>query len=480
MLKQQLTMKKIFVYILLVFSAASCSELVQGLNENPNNPTTAAYQYILTGAEVASIVLHTGEPSRKSSILGGYYTGIDRQHLVYSRYAVTTSSFNADWNIVFVDVVSNVNATLQALEDEGISGVSKGIAQTLNALALGTAAALWGDIPFEDAGNPEAVHPAYESQTAVYAKVQALLDEAISNLSSGTNRPPAGSDIYFNGNPTAWTQVAWTLKARFYVHTKAYGDAYAAAQNGIQTPSGSMLSPHGTANENANLNYQFFAIAVRQADVIVSDFFTAILASDPAINPDISRYRGHAKTDESARFNFLFRKTALGVQPNIINGYAAQTAPGALVTYQENLLILAEAGFRSSGFDTGLQHLNTFRDFMSKGGYLLNAGTSGLRYDAFVAADFQTGGLENPDGLSAENALLREILQERYVTLFGQIEGFNDVRRTATENLVRVPVTPSTGTQLPQRFLYPDTEIERNANAPSPIPGFFEPTPVNQ
>lgn len=473
-------MKKIFVYILLVFSLTSCSELVQGLNENPNSPTTATYQYILTGAEVANIVLQTGEPSRKASILVGYYTGIDRQHLVYSRYAVTTSSFNADWNIVFVDVVSNANAALQALEAEGISGVAKGIAQALNALALGTAASLWGDIPFEDAGKPEVVHPAYENQIAVYGKVQALLDEAISNLSAGTGRPSAGSDIYFNGDPAAWIQTAWTLKARFYMHTKAYGDAYAAAQKGISSASGSMLSPHGTANENANLNYQFFAIAVRQADVIVSDFFTAMLASDPAINPDISQYRGHTKTDESARFNFLFRKTALGVQPNIINGYAAQTAPGAIVTYQENLLILAEAGFRSGGFDTGLQNLNAFRDYMSKGGYLLHAGTNGLRYDPFTAADFQPGGIENPEGLSAENALLREILQERYVTLFGQIEGFNDVRRTASENLVRVPVSPNTGTQLPQRYLYPDTEIERNANAPATIPGFFEPTPVNQ
>lgn len=473
-------MKKILLYTLLIFSLTSCSHLVEGLNENPNSPTNAAYQYILTGAEVANIVLHTGEPSRKASILGGYYTGIDRQHLVYTRYAVSTSSFNADWNIVFADVVSNVNATLNALETSGTGGIAKGIAQTLNAMALGTAASLWGDIPFDDAGNPEVINPVFENQDAVYEKVQNLLDEALSNLSAGVGRPSAGSDIYFDGDPSSWTQAAWTLKARFYMHTKDYEQAYAAAQKGIQSPQYSLLSPHGTANESANLNYQFFAIAVRQADVIVSDFFTSLLSADPAVNPNIAAYRGNAKTDETARFNFLFRLTGLGVQPNIVDGYAAQTAPGAIVTYQENQLILAEAGLRSNGFEAGLQHLNNFRSFMASGGYLLNSGNAGLKYDPYLGADFESGGMENVDGISAENALLREILEERYVTLFGQIEGFNDVRRTLQESQVRVPVSPNTGDQLPQRYLYPATEIERNTNTPAVIPGFFEPTAVNQ
>ncbi|MFT5571083.1 MAG: hypothetical protein ACI9RP_003142, partial [Cyclobacteriaceae bacterium] len=38
----------------------------------------------------------------------------------------------------------------------------------------------------------------------------------------------------------------------------------------------------------------------------------------------------------------------------------------------------------------------------------------------------------------------------------------------------------NTGSVLPQRFVYPQSEIDRNPNAPSPIPDFFEPTDVNQ
>lgn len=66
------------------------------------------------------------------------------------------------------------------------------------------------------------------------------------------------------------------------------------------------------------------------------------------------------------------------------------------------------------------------------------------------------------------------------MTLFGQIEGFNDTRRTLGETAVRVPVAPNNGSQLPQRFLYPTTEIDRNENVPDPVPDFFQPTAVNQ
>ena len=70
-------------------------------------------------------------------------------------------------------------------------------------------------------------------------------------------------------------------------------------------------------------------------------------------------------------------------------------------------------------------------------------------------------------------------MQERYVTLFGQLEVFNDIRRTQGELIVRVPVLPNTGSQLPQRFLYSQDEINTNTSVPNPIPELFDPTEVN-
>jgi len=464
----------------LLLISSGCGELVDGINQDPNNPTSASYQNILTGAEVGAIIVNTGESARRAGIFSGYYTGVDRQHQGFNNYTLTTSDFNSLWYDIYVDTYRNALETERVALESGFAGITQGIAQVLQAYSIGMAAALYGDVPFAEAGDITVENPAYQGQASVYQGVQDLLDEALTNLASGSDRPAGGADIYFDGDPQPWAQVAYTLKARFYMHTGEYTEAYAAAQQGIIDPANSMRSPHGTGLEESNLTYLFFAIEVRGADVITSDFFASMLQSDAATNPEPARYRGHAKTDETGRFNFYFETNSLGVQPNTQDGFAAQTATGPMVTYEENLLILAEAGLRTQGFNTGMDHLNEFRAYMNNGGYLTNAMPSDYLYAAFEQADFANGGIENTDGISADDALLREILEERYVTFFGQIEGFNDVRRTANEATVAVPVPPNVGSQLPQRFLYPQTEIDRNSNVPSPIPGFFEPTPVNQ
>jgi hypothetical protein len=48
------------------------------------------------------------------------------------------------------------------------------------------------------------------------------------------------------------------------------------------------------------------------------------------------------------------------------------------------------------------------------------------------------------------------------------------------ETDIRVPLAPTVGNQLPARFLYPQSEVDRNSSVPTPIPSIFVPTPVNQ
>ncbi|MFT6054067.1 MAG: hypothetical protein ACJAS3_001034 [Roseivirga sp.] len=472
-------MKKILYITLTSLLIVSCQDLFEGINNDPNNPTSAPYDKILTGAEVGNIILQSGETARRAGIFAGYFTGIDRQHEGFSQYTVTTSDFDDLWDDAFVNTLRNATVAQQGAIDAGIAGVGIGITQSLQAMAFGTATALYGDIPFDEAVF-EIENPMFEDQGEVYGKIQTLLDNAITNFQTGTGRPPSGSDIYFNGDAQKWIQVAYTVKARYYMHTREYDRAYAAAQNGISSRSNGLFGPHGPGQDESNLTYQFFAIFARAADLIVSDFMTSLVAPSAGQSPDFTNYRGNSKTNEAGRYGYYFQVKNVGVQPNTTDGFGAQTASTSLVTYEENLLILAEAGFRTSGFNTGLQHLNQFRAYMDAGGYLINANPANIQYDAYDASDFANGGIENADNQSADNALLREILQERYVTLFAQVEGFNDTRRTENESVVRVPVAPNVGNQLPQRFIYPQSEIDRNSNTPNPIPNFFAPTKVNQ
>lgn len=421
------------------------------------------------------MILQNGESARRAGIFAGTHTGIDRQHQGYTSYTVTTPDFDDLWDDVFINSYRNAKFSEEAALEEGITGVTIGITQVLQALALGTGTSLYGDIPFDELINIAFENPAFEPQTTVYSKVQGLLDIAIVNLSAGIGRPASGADVFFDGDPEAWTQVAYTLKARYHMHTGDYDLAYVAAQNGVNSPENSLNAPHSNALEASNLNWQFFANGSRGPDLVVSDFMINL------VSPSSATSRGNAKTNETGRYNFLFESNAIGFQPNQSpNGLAGQTVSEPITSYQENLLILAESGYRSADFNTGLGHLNDFRSFMANGGYLVEPDLTTVQYDDYVTADFDNGGIENIDGLASGDALLREILEERYITLFSQIEVFNDTRRTENETLVRVPISPNTGDNLPQRFIYAQSEIDRNSNTPDPLPKLFDKTEVNQ
>ena len=79
--------------------------------------------------------------------------------------------------------------------------------------------------------------------------------------------------------------------------------------------------------------------------------------------------------------------------------------------------------------------------------------------------------MENLDNIDPNTALLREILEERYVTFIAQIEGFNDERRTG--NFLKLPTAPGKP-NYPERSLYSQIEVNTNPNVPSTGVGLFD------
>jgi len=90
--------------------------------------------------------------------------------------------------------------------------------------------------------------------------------------------------------------------------------------------------------------------------------------------------------------------------------------------------------------------------------------------------------MENTDNIDQETALLREIIEERYVSGFGSYIPFNDARRLRVsdpELVVPFPFNVQTATNHPERLPYSANEINTNDNAPNE-PGIFAKTEVNQ
>ena len=217
---------------------------------------------------------------------------------------------------------------------------------------------------------------------------------------------------------------------------------------------------------------------------LLNQFFTGSFSDDLAtkgsflidlIGTGVSS-RNNTKTNEFDRAAYYYD----GVDINL-SGIAANDEPMNQISCQENLLTWSEAALRASAsnFDVSLEKLNEHRANLRNGVYF--PATSGV-YDDYAEADFEAGGIENADSsLSKEDALLREIIEERYVTFFADILSFNDIRKNEKDaTALQVPVPFNTGSQRPQRFLYPfDEENTNAANVPDVVDVFVK-TQVNQ
>ncbi len=471
----------------LVLFASSCKKLVEDVNVNPNSPTDAPSNLLLNGAQVSSIVLYEGDWARLTGMWSQAFTGQDRQYIALNSYTTTSGDYDNTWSTAYRGVIAPCKLIIQK-ETATNNRLMIGIAQVMQAQAFGTLTALFGDIPFTEAGDA-ATYPApkFDKQADVYAGVQTMLDEAIVNLTSGVGVSPGAKDIFYGGSAAKWAKAAHSLKARFYLHTKNYTQAAAEAALGIADASGDMIAPHGTAyGADFNLYYSF----------CVYDRDSYMWADDATVprllDPTAAEYRGNAKTKEEARFNYLYTPGLIGYSgvyelnilcdfdwgvPTADNGFFGGSTPFPLVTFAETQLILAESKIRNNDFTGALTALNAHRAYLNGGGYIGSGYAAGyeMEYLPYVDADFEAGGMEN-FGASKNDALLKEILEEKYVSMTGQLEQFNDLRRTKNA----LGLTPTTGTSFPQRFFYPQSEINTNANTPVQTPAdLFVPTAVN-
>lgn len=469
-------MKKTIIYLsIILISLASCSKMVDGINTDPNAPLDADPNSMLTSIMVGNMNIQEGDLARFAGMWSGYFRGYTQQYQSYHQYTVIARNFDAAWQRIYSGLYKNIKILKKKSTDVNNRRML-GVTQVIEANLMGTATALWGDIPYSEAADESFPNPRFDAQAEVYKKLQVLLDSAIVNLNSSSFVDFAAQDIHFAGNMTKWIQTANTLKARYYLHVRDYSNALAAAQKGISTPLNNFMAPHYATNRGAyNLYFQFLSLD-RPNWIDATGMYGVNL-----INPTGTKYRGNTKTNERARWNYFYN-SATNVNFTV-NGFFGQNSFFPLVTHAENLLIIAETEARLNGFAAGLPKLNAYRSYMNTGAYISTAylTTGNFKYDPYITGDFDPGGIENGGAapLTQVKALLREIMEERYVTFIGQIEGYNDVRRVFKETDIRVAVPLNFGSSFPQRFLYPQFEIDMNTSTPSPIPGTFLPTPVN-
>ncbi|MXV37452.1 SusD/RagB family nutrient-binding outer membrane lipoprotein [Flavobacteriaceae bacterium Ap0902] len=439
-------MKNIYLKIVLAFAVilfTGCESYTEDMNVDPNQFTDAAPELIIGQAQLGWAVVASGNTARYAGIFSNQLTGADRQFVSANSYSITANSFDDEWYQAYVTGLSQAKVVYnKAMENQ--NNTLAAVALITEAAIIGQITSLWGDVPYEEASIDGILNPAYDSQEMVYNRLQQRLSEAIDLLGDDSTQSLVYAGEGRLSSSASWSTIAHSLKARYYLHMKNYQSALEEAKLGINTPSGTLHILHGTSNGNSNLYYQFVEI-YRYGYLDASDAYLRDL-----LIPENGIDRSLNTPGDLERLNFYYIDTQLNTSSE---GIFAQDASFPLISYEEVQLIEAESAYRMQDEDTAREALNEVRDYLGN----------------FYNADF-------PETTDAGEILLKQILEEKYISLFGQLEPFNDLRRTGNLIGVRSKVD---GNQLPQRFLYPQNEIDTNPNAPSPIPGLFEATPVN-
>lgn len=201
-------MKKLYtksiLALILIFSF-SCEDLNEDINANPNDILISDVEdkLFLTGSQLANIQLQLGHLNRISGMYSGQLIGFSSLYANIYGYSLSTVEANDEWGQLYVGILTN----MRYLQENSSNSQLVGIAQIIEGHAFGTAASLWGDIPYSEAGNPEIEDPVFDGQVSVYNAAIAKLDQGIQTLSAAASGG-LSQDILYGGDTSKWIAAA--------------------------------------------------------------------------------------------------------------------------------------------------------------------------------------------------------------------------------------------------------------------------------
>lgn len=448
-------MKKSVLYtgVLVLFAATGCKKFVD-INQDPNNPTSVQEKILLAPIEVniANGIAAGGEGTAAT------YTNHFMQMICYNQVALNYGTYyfvntnmNTSWSAAYVTCLNNLKILRQQSTANGNSNYTA-ISEILTAYTLAFASDLWGDIPYSKAlVGASNFSPSYDKQETIYDTVLALLDKGVADIDKKAGLKPGADDYYYSGDMTKWRKLAYSLKARYYMHlTKAPGHTAAAQADLALTALQSGFT--GTADEwkfvypGSSTSQNIWYVNMQPLSTLVAS--TAIVdtlrtRSDPRLpfliapSKNTGLYTGRAIGTNS-----------VGVYQDYSLLGAAYCSVGSteyIMPYTEVQFIRAEANFIQSGAAAAQPFYTAgITTHMNKLGV---AGSNITTYLASRGTLTATGGLE-------------QIMQEKVIADFLSPENYNDWRRTGFPRLTIVPNAQAPA--IPRRLIYPQSEINAN------------------
>jgi starch-binding outer membrane protein, SusD/RagB family len=422
----------------LVVGVSACGNFLDAPKAvaDPNAPTAASINQLLSGIEANIFGQQEGPVAMLICEWMQQCAGTAGRFVeVQGTYTITNNSFDGSFASIYTAgglvSIKDAEARADAISDKQY----KGVLEVLETMDVLFGADNWGDIPYREA--TASTTPAFDSQLQIYDDLLKLLDQAIADL-SGAGSGPGAYDLVYSGDAAKWIQAAHTLKARIYLHLAEVRGAsqYASAQTeallGISTPAADWQAVHSEATSERNMWLQFQLTSFGQ-DLVAGARLVEIMKAQN--DPRLPDYFGKNSTGGYGGYDVATQLTVGGDPSPIANSNRnVPTFAQPIITYDENELILAETYFRAGSTGNAAIHLNNVRARYGKSPILAPT--------------------------------LADIMTEKYIALFQNIEYWNDYKRTCLPTL-----EPALGRSVvPGRLPYGITEVQTNPNTP-PDPG---------
>ena len=261
--------RKIIVFTALVFTLGSCTKDFEGVNINPNSPSSVPLNYQLSQS-LLYIGGSAGDPgyatwrgnliyalpnTQMFSSLSTFYAG--------DKYLYQADLSEAYFNTQYPNSIKNLVDIIDRAKADPKLVNTLSIARILRVLQMSIITDLYGDVPYSQAGLGYLdvnFSPKYDAQKDIYADMLKELTEAGAALNAGAENPGA-ADFVYGGDVAKWKKFANSLMLRLAMHMQKVDAAGAqswakkAIDGGVMTSNAETFAiKYANDGGNATIN----------------------------------------------------------------------------------------------------------------------------------------------------------------------------------------------------------------------------------
>ncbi|MEJ7587587.1 MAG: SusD/RagB family nutrient-binding outer membrane lipoprotein [Ferruginibacter sp.] len=450
-------MKKILAYASLLVLTASCTKDISRFNEETKKAANVPAETLFSNG-VRNLVDGVTTPNVNDNVFR-----FTVQHWTMSTYLdevqydfITRAIPQRWWARMYRDVLTDLQESARLInENTTLDDVAKNnqlaIVDIMQVYAYQVLVNTFGDVPYTEALNSDALFPKYDNAKTVYDDLLVRLSADIAKLNPAEAGFSSDQDVIGGGSVERWIIFANSLQVRMGMTIADVDDAKAKAL--VEA-----AEPEAVSSADDNILYTYLT-----ADPNTNPIWLDIVQSGRLDYVAANTLHDRLKTTSDPRLSLFYRPNNAGAYVGGVvgttNTFSAVSKPSEQVSAPEFPAVLADYAemefYRAEAIERGYNVSGTAATHYN------NAVTASILYWGGTQADATTY-LARPDVAyaTAAGTWRQKIGTQKWIALYNRpFEGWTELRRLDYP-VLNAPVDAKNG--FPNRLTYPANEQQLN------------------